>query len=254
MWRENDPGDTNPSIYPCKVGGISPRVTNNIKASFDIGEIHREALDSNIINIVGEIIPSMQYTVSYYLLNMIGEELDKIAKKNFDELEPIKIYINSPGGDFYTSFAIAGIIESSTIPIYTYVTGDCASGAAYILMAGHKRYCFEISQIMLHSVQTGSFGTAAEMVEDIQGRVKPLEATIVKHLQRHTDLTKDEIKFILTHDKYFTAFQAKKSGIVDDMIVPAFKNREQLKNILDKKKKKPVAKKKKTSKKQQKKG
>lgn len=50
--------------------------------------------------------------------------------------KPIKLYVNSPGGDIYEGFALVDAIQLSKTPIYTYNVGTCASMAFLIYIAG----------------------------------------------------------------------------------------------------------------------
>ena len=70
--------------------------------------------------------------------NIEDEELNK----TFSEREPIKIYINSFGGDFNSALTIINSIMMSRTPVYTFNTGVVQLESFLIYLAGHKRLTY----------------------------------------------------------------------------------------------------------------
>lgn len=75
--------------------------------------------------------------------------------------EPIKLFINSPGGSVDAMFTIYDMIRMSRVPIYT-LGAECASAAAVLMAAGHKRYMLPHGKMMLHLPSAGFSGDARE--------------------------------------------------------------------------------------------
>jgi ATP-dependent protease ClpP protease subunit len=67
-----------------------------------------------------------------------------------EEVEPIKLIINSLGGNILDGFALIGVIENSFVPVYTYGYGSIMSMALPILVAGDKRFGHPLATFMYH--------------------------------------------------------------------------------------------------------
>ena len=61
---------------------------------------------------------------------------------------PIKLYINSTGGDFNSMLTIMDIIKLSKTPVYTINTGIVHKEAFYIFISGHQRYAYPKSSFL----------------------------------------------------------------------------------------------------------
>lgn len=92
-----------------------------------------------------------------------------------EELKPIKIYIHSFGGDSFQGHMVMDVIMSSRIPIITIALGTAMSSGFDIFLAGHRRYMFRHSQLMLHAGYLGGSGTASEMEELTKNNKRRLE-------------------------------------------------------------------------------
>ncbi len=71
---------------------------------------------------------------------------------------PIKIYIDSDGGEIGSTMTIIDAINLSKTPIYTVVIGAAYSGALDILISGHKRFSYPNASLMFHegSIKTNT--------------------------------------------------------------------------------------------------
>lgn len=61
---------------------------------------------------------------------------------------PIKLYINSIGGDFNSMLTIMDTIKLSKTPVYTINTGTVHKEAFYIFISGHQRYAYPKSSFL----------------------------------------------------------------------------------------------------------
>ena len=88
----------------------------------------------------------------------IAETVDKTIRmwNRIDDTEmvewgkriPIKLYINSTGGDFNSMLTIMDIIKLSKTPVYTINTGVVHKEAFFIFIAGHQRYAYPKSSFV----------------------------------------------------------------------------------------------------------
>lgn len=139
--------------------------------------------------------------------------------------QPIKLYINSPGGSVYDMLAVYDAIRSSPCEIHTIVTGTAMSAAAFILISGHKRYAYENSKIMLHELSTYKDGYVKFSDLQIeQQENQDLMDTLYKILRKHTKFKdqggKKEHDYMpdLYKDMYLSATTALKWGLIDYII------------------------------------
>ncbi len=80
--------------------------------------------------------------------------------------KPIKMWINSPGGDLTGFFAIYDMMHRVRAPIRTVCVGQACSASALLLASGSPgmRYVMPNSRIMIHQIQIGGLeGSNAEI-------------------------------------------------------------------------------------------
>lgn len=123
--------------------------------------------------------------VNELTLAMVGEKIlefnnedNKREQAIIDyKREPIKIYINTPGGSVRDGFSIIDIIENSQTPVVTICLGKAYSMGLLILLAGHMRFASNNASAMMHDVSSGVFGRAediyeyTEVLKDVQDQV-----------------------------------------------------------------------------------
>lgn len=166
--------------------------------------------------------------------DIAGEVIEKIIEiNNYDaqmsivntyEPEPIEIYINSPGGTATDGFAIIGAMEMSKTPIITYGLGLVASVALAIFVKGDLRISSRFTRFMYHSVAYGAYG----YIKDHEDAHK--ESNILQRMYdsmfEGTGITEEMMRRARNkkEDLFFSATQAKKFGIVDEIIEDPRKN------------------------------
>lgn len=85
---------------------------------------------------------------------------DAEEKKIVDyKREPIKLIINTPGGDAYSTWGLVSVMKASKTPIHTYGYGSIMSGGLAIFSMGHKRFADTLSWFMYHGVNAGAWGS-----------------------------------------------------------------------------------------------
>jgi len=82
--------------------------------------------------------------------------------------KPIKIFVNSEGGDLNTVLNLIDVIRLSKTPVYTIGLGMAYSAAGYLLMAGHKRYIFENTSFLIHDGYSGVFSSIGKNIDTMR--------------------------------------------------------------------------------------
>ena len=88
--------------------------------------------------------------------------------RNAGDSDLIKIYINSPGGDLYTTQQFLRVMAESRAHITCSVEGACMSAATMIFLHGHLQEITPHSLFMFHDYSSGTFGKGGEQYDQIQ--------------------------------------------------------------------------------------
>lgn len=155
----------------------------------------------------------MLMDLSRIIIQMNMEEKD-IPK---EDLKPIYLYIHSYGGDVPQAFFFADLCMSSRIPIVTIAMGVAMSSGFLIFLAGHKRYAFPHSQLLVHSGYAGFQGTA-EQVEEAQKNYKKQLAEMKTYILARTQIDEKTFNKNKAKDWYLTAEELEKYAVIDKFI------------------------------------
>jgi len=138
--------------------------------------------------------------------------------------QDIHMYINSPGGIITAGLAIYDTMQLVSPDVATYVVGQAFSLSAVLLAAGAKgkRNALPHARIMLHQPWGGLQGTAADISIHAEEMVL-MRKWLNEILARHTGNPVETIENDVDRDYYMSAEEAKKYGIVDDVLNPAQK-------------------------------
>ncbi len=137
-----------------------------------------------------------------------------------DPEKDITFYINSPGGSVTAGMAIYDTMQYVKSDIATLCMGQAASMGALLLAAGTrgKRYALPNSRIMIHQPLGGYQGQASEI--DIHAKeILRVRDDLNKILAYHTKHTIKKIKTDTDRDNFMSAKEAKKYGIIDEVLV-----------------------------------
>lgn len=146
------------------------------------------------------------------------DETERKSKGDFVR-KPIKLYINSYGGEVYDMWGLIDIIESSETPIHTYCTGYAMSAAFIIFIAGHKRFISSHSTLLYHQMSCWRSGTYQDLLEDGEER-DWLQNSIEAFVKSHTNISKSRLNTVRKNkiDWYIHADEAIELGVADEII------------------------------------
>ncbi|MDD5496376.1 MAG: ATP-dependent Clp endopeptidase proteolytic subunit ClpP [Candidatus Omnitrophica bacterium] len=136
-----------------------------------------------------------------------------------DQDKDINIYINTPGGVVTSGLAIYDTMQFVKPHVNTYCVGQATSMGALLLTAGApgKRYALPHSRIMIHQPWGGVQGAASDISIQAQ-EILRLRSRIEELLVKHTKQPIEKIKKDTDRDYFMSAAEAKKYGIVDEVI------------------------------------
>lgn len=149
--------------------------------------------------------------------NVVIAQMLYLASK--DSKRDIKLYINSPGGSVTAGLAIYDTMQFIKCPVSTICIGLTASMAAVILAAGTKgkRYSLPNAEILLHQVAGGVQGQAVD-IEITAKQIVLMKEKLNKILSSHTGQPLEKVEKDTDRDFYLTAEEAKKYGLIDEVI------------------------------------
>lgn len=135
-----------------------------------------------------------------------------------DPIEPISLYINSPGGSITAGLAIYDTMQYIKPEVHTWCIGQCASMAAVLLAAGQKghRYALPYSRILIHQPWGGMQGQATDISIQAQ-EILRMRDWINQILAKHTGQEVARLAQDTERDYYMTAHEAVVYGIVDQV-------------------------------------
>lgn len=137
--------------------------------------------------------------------------------RSINERQPIKIFIDSPGGDITFMWTIINMIETSKTPVWTINYCTAYSAAAEILASGHKRYGLKGSHVMVHSGSCAYSGQA-DQVESTKKYFDKLSKKTVDHLMTKTKIDPKVFKRKATVDWFMDEDETLENGIIDKII------------------------------------
>lgn len=167
----------------------------------------------NRIIILGETTNENINDVIKIILDINEEDNKKKTKK------PIKLIINSPGGDLYSALGLVDVILHSDTPIHTICYGHAMSAGFLIFVCGHKRYSGTFSTFMYHDAWYGIDANAKTHEREIIENKRIIEL-MNNIIVEHTSLTYEMLNEIRERheNKYFTIKEALDLNIVDSII------------------------------------
>jgi ATP-dependent Clp protease protease subunit len=172
-------------------------------------DIYSRLLKDRIIFLGSDVNEATANTVVAQLLFLQAED----SKKD------IFFYINSPGGSVYDALAIYDTMEYVTNDIQTVGIGVQASAAAFLLSSGAKgkRFMLPNATAMIHQPSSGTRGKVTDQEIDLRESLR-IKRLLEEIMAKNTGQKPEKIHEDMERDKWLTATEAKKYGLVDDVI------------------------------------
>ena len=130
---------------------------------------------------------------------------------------PIRIFINTDGGDLISTMYVVDVIKASKTPVYTIGMGKTYSAGGLLLMAGHKRFIFENTSCLIHDGQTGAYGSTGKVLDNAKF-TEEMEARQKKYILGQTKITPEQYDQQYRRDWFMFAEDMVKYGIADKII------------------------------------
>ena len=190
--KQNDSVLPNPALY-----SYYKNLNNRVIWLND--EIYRESIVPSVKNII------------------FWNKEDEDNKIPISDRKPIKVMINSYGGEVDATFQMIDIIKLSKTPIYTYNMGVAMSGGFFILISGHKRFALSSSQALCHQ-GSGAFEGEAETIKSHTAQYNKTLAKLFEHVASRTKISKDLLNKKKKTEWFINGDEQLQLGVVDAMV------------------------------------
>lgn len=138
--------------------------------------------------------------------------------KPVEEREPIKLFINSPGGSVSEGFALVSAIELSKTPVYTVNVGEWSSMAFLIGITGHRRFSFPNMQFLMHDGSTIAYGSANKAQDKMKFEERFEQEVVKAHVLKYSNMKEIDYDALARVEYYLLPEDAKERGFIDEII------------------------------------
>jgi len=190
----------------CMLVPIVIETTNRGERAYDI---YSRLLKDRIIFLGAPIDDVFANLVIAQLLFLEAEDPEK----------DINLYVNSPGGSVTAGLGIYDTMQYVKPPINTICLGQAASMGAFLLTAGTKgkRFALPNARVMIHQPMGGFQGQATEI--DIHAReILKIRERLNEIMAKHTGQPLEKISQDTERDYFMSAEEAKRYGLIDEVI------------------------------------
>lgn len=172
------------------------------------GPLMMKFLEARTVLIFGGIDQKLAQTVASQLLY-----LDHV---NHD---PIKIFINSPGGHVESGDTLHDMINFIDSPVAVIGTGWVASAGTHIFLgaAKERRFCLPNTRFLIHQPSGGAMGRAGDIAIQAKEIVKMRER-LAQVISNATGQTIERVREDIERDYWMTTEEAKEYGILGTVI------------------------------------
>jgi len=132
---------------------------------------------------------------------------------------PIRLRINSPGGDTFDGLAIYNALRARTSPVTVTIDGIAASAASFIAMAGQRVEMPEQAMLMVHNCWGLCIGNRNDML-DMAAIQEKIDGQMAQIYANKCGKPVAEMSAAMDAESYYTSTEAKALGLCD-AIVPA---------------------------------
>jgi ATP-dependent Clp protease protease subunit len=160
-------------------------------------------------------------------ITIFGEINQKVAESTVAQLlalavendDPIRIFINSPGGHVESGDSIHDMIRFVKPQVKVIGTGWVASAGAHIYLAAKKenRLCLPNTRFLIHQPLGGAGGRATDIAIEAKEIIK-MRRRINEVIARETGQPLERVEKDTDRNYWMSAEEAREYGLVDRII------------------------------------
>ncbi len=143
----------------------------------------------------------------------------KILYLNMESSNPIKVFVNSSGGETTAGLLMIDAIVGSDAEVTTICLGKAYSMAAVLFLSANKRRILANSEIMLHEVLlNGNINENLNNIKNLTDSLMKTREKLNSIISEHTNHSIKEIEQAISYDHFFSARECLDFGIADEII------------------------------------
>jgi ATP-dependent Clp protease, protease subunit len=183
----------------------------NMNKDFFINPMDQSLFNSRVIQLSGEVNAPLAKEINKTLFAMEAVDAEK----------PIYLFINSPGGEVHSGFAIFDVARFIEPKVITVVAGLAASMGSLIALCAKKedRYAFVNSKFLIHQpLVPGVIRGQASDLEIHARDIIQMKQRINEIYAEETGRPYDEISEVTDRDKWLTPNEALEFGLIKKIV------------------------------------
>jgi len=155
--------------------------------------VENTLFDDRIIYLSGVVDEDLTYNliplIHYY------NSLDDRFEVPVEERIPIRIYVDSEGGEVYKGLNILSTMKSSKTPIWTYLEGSIGMSMGMVLfLGGHVRHMGEYGTLLYHQIRFATDVQTLEEAQNLLNHYLNVQNKIDNFIIKRTSIPKEKLE------------------------------------------------------------
>lgn len=143
----------------------------------------------------------------------VAELCVALQKLERELVAPIRIHINSDGGELHSGLGGMDFIQSLECPTITIAEGVCASAATFLFLGGDQRQVTPNSYLLIHQLGSEFWGKYENMKDEMD-QCDRLMKRMKRIYLRETALPSEKLDVLMKRDLYLSARKCARYGLV----------------------------------------
>lgn len=145
------------------------------------------------------------------------DQQSKQHELQYNYRPPIKVHLQSLGGELMPSFYVCDFIKELDTPVHIYIDGFVASAASLISVCGKKRIMTEHSFMLIHQLSSQSSGKFNEMKDEMKNLDFFMDNLKDIYLS-NSKMSPEKLDQLLATDIWISAQDCLEMGLIDQII------------------------------------
>jgi len=209
------------SRYASPADPVSRKAIRNDESDDEDEECDKSEKNEGLDPLSHKFLKTRQILLSGEINKPLAEKIIRqlLVLEADSETDPIKIFIDSPGGDADAGYAIFDMIRFIKAPVYTIGMGLVASAGSIILLAASKERRFGLpnSHYLIHQPLSGIKGVATE-IEIHALELEKMRVKINELISVETGLPVDKVSKDTDRDFWMSAPEARDYHLISKVI------------------------------------
>lgn len=141
----------------------------------------------------------------------------RLTRDLLEDDDVVRLHVQSGGGALTSALHVCDVVESRG-NVHSYVEGTVASAASLITVAADRRLMSKRSVLLLHQPTLDMGELRYDMMTDRTYNVGLLYDVMIDLYVAHSRLQRKQVEEIVATERYLTAAEAKRHGLVDEIV------------------------------------